>query len=334
MNILVTEPHRIYYEPHIYSSFPDITKDLEGNYLCVFRIGDSHHPQESAIMLSKSSDGVVWETDYFAAANFEKEGYVFNCPRINTNQGRLCVICDTKTSTTESKSRWDMMAWWNLGNGWSIPRNIDINGMVPDQFVQLKNKIVMGYHVRERIDLIATGSGNRTRFAQMMAESYDNGETWRDRTTVAISDLHDFCEGSIVRFDDSKLLCFLRDNKLQNLRSHLVISVDNGKSWSKSHALDFSGHRIVANVKQKEPYAGAIIGTFRNTSNKTLSMFVHNIHKNKLKVMPLDTETNFDMFNYGYSGWVENDDGTIQVVYYIQRDKPNPEIVTVQVKFD
>lgn len=331
MDIKLSEPYRIYYEPFIYSSFPDVAIGLDGKYVCVFRTGDNHHPIDSALMMSTSSDGQNWETEVFATANLSDIGYVFNCPKITNLNNRLCVVCDTKTSTQEAKSDWGMLAWWNFGKKWSKPQSMSIEGIVPDNIIRLKKSLVMGYHVCDKTDMVATQDMPRKYFAQMMAESLDDGNTWRDRKTIAISDKHSFCEGSIVAIDDQRMLCFLRDNKGQNLRSHVVISVDGGRTWTKSMPLPFSGHRIVAGVKQHEPYKGAIIGTFRNVTNKTLSMFIQNISTNKIQVLPIDTETNFNVFNYGYSGWVENEDGSLQVVYYIQRNNPQPEIVSMKV---
>lgn len=331
MDINVTEPQRIYYEPHVYSSFPDIIRDFDGNFLCVFRIGDDHHPTSSVLMLSRSSDGENWETEEFATASLEDDGYVFNCPRLNNVQGRISLFCDTKTSTKEAHAQWDISSWWSKdGKKWGEKIDHGIAGIAPDKIVPLERSLALGYHIPEVTKRFISGAGTKSRLVQMMAESFDEGETWRDRSTIAAHDKHSFCEGSIVRCGD-RAMCFLRDNKSSTLRSHLAGSIDCGKTWNFIQPLHFSGHRIVAAFKQKEPYKDLLIGTFRNTTNRTLSMFVQNMKNSKIQTFTLDTETNFSLFNYGYSGWVEKDDGSIQVVYYIQRNNPNPEIVTVNV---
>ncbi len=334
MKINVSEPHKVYYEDSIYASFPDLIRTPNGELMSVFRVGDAHHPKESLLMLVRSDDGENWTQEIFAEAALEDHGHVFNCPRINFVQGRYVIICDIKDSVREGSSKWSTFAWWSDDSiTWRGPQDIKIAGTVPDKIIVTKNSLIMGYHVCETINRQVTGSGIRKRFIQMMAESFDEGETWNDRTTITTHPKHSFCEGSIVQLTDNRMLCYLRDNKGVSLRSHIVPSVDGGRTWGRSRELAFCGHRIVAKVKKYEPYAGAIIGTFRNTANKTLSLFIHNPKSHKFQVLPIDTETNESLFNYGYSGWVENpDDGSLQVIYYIQRDNPNPQISMVNVE--
>lgn len=336
MKIKLQDPVVIAYDPDVYSSFPDIVQSSTGEYLCIYRVAETHHPITSSIMLLNSRDGIKWEESEFATASLEEDGFVYNCPRINKIQGRLAIISDTKTSTQEGLAKWNTYAWWsnNHGKTWSEEQDILIAGMVPDKIITLKNSLIMGYHLYESKKLVITNAKQRNRMIQMMAESFDEGETWRDRTTIAVSDKHNFCEGSIVKIGDQKLLCYLRDNRSALLRSYFTLSIDDGRQWSKPKQLDIKGHRIVAGIKQKEPYAGMIIGTFRNTVNRTVALFVHNIHNGRMQVFTLDVETRDDLFDYGYTGWCETDDGGLLVVYYICRNNPNPEICTLKVNFD
>jgi len=333
MKIIVTEPHQVYYDDSVYSSFPDLIRTPDGELMAIFRMGDAHHPKESLLILARSNDGKSWTQEIFAQATLLDHGYVFNCPRINFVQNRYVIICDTKDSIYERQCKWAIFAWWSEdGKVWRGPQDLKVAGTVPDKIVVTKNSLIMGYHVCEIIKRQVTGSGIRKRFIQMMAESFDQGETWNDRTTIITHSKYNFCEGSIVQITDNRMLCYLRDNKGVSLRSHIVLSVDGGRTWGKPKKLSFCGHRIVAQVKKYEPYAGAIIGTFRNTANRTLSIFIHNPKSNKFQVLPIDTETHKSLFNYGYSGWAENPkDGSLQVIYYIQRDNPNPQINCVNI---
>ena len=330
MKIKLSDLHTIYYEPNVYSSFPDIVKTPDEQAVVVFRIGDNHHPKESTIMLSRQTGDQIWESEPLAQANLEEHGFVFNCPRISLVQNRYVIMIDTKDNVKEGNAKWNILASWSEdAMKWSGMHETGIQGIVPDRMISMENSLIVGYHVSEVTRL--TTSGTRRQFVQMMAESFDKGETWRDRTTIAVSQKHNFCEGSIVKANNSHLICYMRDNKSSSLYAHITVSADSGRRWGSPQPLDFSGHRVVAGIKKYEPYAGYIVGTFRNTSNKTLSMFVHNPSDNQFNIFAIDTETSFGLFDYGYSGWIEYEDGSLQVVYYIQRNQPNPHIAAVRV---
>jgi hypothetical protein len=198
-----------------------------------------------------------------------------------------------------------------------------ISGMVPDKIIQSDKRLIMGYHVSESV--------GRHRLVQMMAVSLDDGLTWRDRTTVAISDKHDFCEGSIVKIN-KKLFCYLRDNRGPMLRSQYVASIDNGLTWTLPSKLEFIGHRIVAGIKEKEPYKGLVVGTFRNTFNRNISLFLHNLKQLRMQIFHLDVESRDSLYDFGYTGWAENEEGELLVVYYIQRHHLQPMICSTLVK--
>ncbi len=335
MDIVVSEPQIIAYDEEIYSSFPDIVAAPNGDLICVYREGDTHHPTISKIVLMFSNDqGKTWKRDMFEHVSLEEHGFVFNCPRISIVHDKLAIVTDTKTSQKEGKAKWDTFAWWSsdFGKTWSGRQSLNIHGAVPDKIITLSNKLVIGYHIGEVFPLFVTGKGIKKRLAQMMAESYDGGETWRDRTTIAVEDAHSFCEGTIVNVEGDKLICYLRDNKNSHQPGCITSSMDSGKTWTTPIPLHFRAHRIVAAKKLRDPYQGSIIGTFRNTANKTVGLFVHDLDTRKIQIFSVDTETKNHLFDFGYTGWVELNDGSLMVVYYICRENPNPEICMVRVK--
>ncbi len=335
MDISVSEPQVIGYDEEVYSSFPDLIKLPNGELWCIYREGDVHHPTISKIILLKSKDdGIHWERSVFKRASLEDDGYVFNCPRLNYINNKVCIVADTKSSQSEGKAEFKIGAWWsnNLGRNWSDFQDMHIKGIVPDKIISMGKKLLMGYHFGENINLIVTGSGTKHRLVQMMAISHDNGETWRDRTTIAASDQHSFCEGSIVHLDKEKMICYVRDNKSAVLRSHFTLTVDQGRTWSKPIKMNMQAHRIVAAVKQKEPFAGAVIGTYRDTVHRSIGLFIHNTKNGRMQSCSIDNEEYDSLFDFGYTGWVELDDGSLLVAYYIRRKNPNPEICLVKVK--
>jgi len=320
-----TEPAVIAYDADLYSSFPDVVF-FAGSFFCVYRESDVHHPTFSRLVLMDSSDGETWHSQVVATATLADNGYVFNCPRLSVINKKLALTCDTKTGQKEKLASWEIyLAWSSDGENWTAFQDILIDGMVPDKIVVGDRKLIMGYHVIER-----TSKSNR--LVQMMAESYDGGATWRDRTTVAVSTKYDFCEGSIVAVDTKRLLCYLRDNRAPTLRAQFAASIDGGRTWSAPSKLNITGHRIVARVKEKEPYKGLVVGTFRNTLNRNVSMFLHNLKRKRTQTANLDCESKDSLFDYGYTGWAENPKGEILVVYYIQRHRPNPMICSTLVK--
>lgn len=322
MKLSISLPTTIAYDPDVYSSFPDITK-INDDYLVVYREGNSHHPDKSKLIFLKSKDLITWAREEFATASLESDGFVFNCPKFSTIGKTTYLSCDTKTSTKEKDSIWNIFYWTTFdGNNWASQKDFKINGMVPDKIISFKNKLLMGYHFIEKDD-------DNSQLVQMMGISHDR-KNWRDQITIAVDNAHSFCEGSIVCIEDKKLFCYLRDNKSALLRSYICSSLD-GYNWSKPQSLQFMGHRIVAAVKKKEPYSGLVVGTFRNTLNKSISIFLHNLVKDKIQIETIDMESNNSLWDFGYTGWIENNDGSLLVVYYIKRHKSNPEICLTKV---
>lgn len=323
MKIDRSEPQIIAYDADVYSAFPDVVF-FKNEFICVYRESDCHHPTTSALIILRSEDGVEWIKELFDTADLAQEGYVFNCPRLSIVGGRLALVCDTKTSQQESECEWGMRLWWSQdGHIWSDVYNMGIAGLVPDKIIDCEKRLLMGYHIVEQ--------NKRDRLVQMVAASTDDGLTWRDRTTVAVSDKNDFCEGSIVKLDKKKLLCYLRDNRGPLLRSQFVASADGGLSWSLPSKLDFMGHRIVAAIKEKEPYKGLVVATFRNTFNKNVTLILHNLKRLRTQMAHLDHESRDSMYDFGYTGWAEDKDGNLLVVYYIQRHRPKPMICCTRV---
>lgn len=303
-----------------YSSFPDIVK-FNGQYICVYREGDSHHPTKSWLMMTRSSNGENWKKRNFAYSELDKQGFVFNCPKFSIIEDTLWLVCDTKTSQKERFSEWEIVAWYTKdGKTWNGVIDFKINGMVPDKIIKYKNQYIMGYHIIENEGLV-----------QMAAHSVDC-KYWRDRTTVAISNSHQYCEGSIVNVSDS-LICFLRDNRNPLAQARYTISHD-GYNWTEPVRLGISAQRIVAGIKKYGAHKGEIIATYRDTLNRTISLFALNLSSEKLTTYEIDSENkDTNLYDFGYTGWVENEDGSVSIVYYIKKNNNNPVICYKKLEF-
>jgi len=138
------------------------------------------------------------------------------------------------------------------GNTWSELMNTDCYGIVPDRILELSSDLMlMGSHFKNR----KTG-----KLQQVLYRSYDGGKTWGDMTVIASDEIHDFCEGSIIRLGDGTLACYMRENSMIKYPSFTSFSYDNGKSWSEAQEIPIIGDRPVAGQLPD----GDILITYRN----------------------------------------------------------------------
>lgn len=329
MRLDLTSPVTIAYRKDVYTSFPDILRLSSGELVCIYRESDEHHPTTSTILISRSLDeGETWQKEVFAESSLKKDGFVFNCPRINKVGKDFVIVTDTKSSQNEGACNWATIAWQSLDcKNWNKPRDLGIAGMVPDKIISFKRFLAMGYHTNER------NSEGKHQLIQMMALSRDQGRTWRDRLTIATAEQNDFCEGSLVYIKDNQLFCYLRDNRVSVTRGYLTISYDLGMNWIQPAPLSIHAHRVVAGIKRYEPYKDAIVGTYRNTARRAVEIFIQNPNVIKLQSFPLATESKEYLFDFGYTGWVEFEDGSLGIVYYISGGQPNPKVCFVRATF-
>ena len=74
-----------------------------------------------------------------------------------------------------------------------------------------------------------------------------------------------------------------------------------------------------------------IVGAFRNTHNVNVSLFIHDLEKNQMKVINIDNETRLNQYNYGYTGLADNDKEYL-LAYYIKKDADMPYINLAFIK--
>lgn len=209
-------------------------------------------------------------------------------------------------------------------NGQIFLQNVDSgpkflgDGFWPGRIVRSGSIWLMAYYVRE---------GNQS--IQMVARS-SNGESWRDRTTVASNG---FCEGCIVPFERDKLICYMSDSHGARSRAQVCLSLDNGLSWSAPSPLAVVGRQFSAAVKTRQPYAGLILATFKNPTDRSLSLMIQNYHRKNVQIFALDTESHLTLDDFGYANWIETEDGGIEVIYQIRRSHPLPVICSLRVDF-
>jgi hypothetical protein len=190
-----------------------------------------------------------------------------------------------------------------------------IPGMVPDKIIKFQDKYFCANHKikNEQNELI-----------QLVSWSKD-GKVWYDTNVMAHSYHMQFCEASVVNMGDY-LIAYLRDNSGHKRNVYTVNSTD-GIEWTKPVKLNIFGQRVTA-LKYNDD---RVVGAFRNTDNVKVSLFNHDVRKNRIKFINIDEEERHNQYNYGYTG-LEDNGGEYLLPYYIKKKANNPYIKLAFVK--
>jgi len=189
-----------------YLSFPDIIvdKDDKNTFYLTYREADRHHPSTSKLIVKKSTNqGKNWKQIYDHSLNMYHDQWVWNCPRLSyLPNGKLYIFCDVKNNTSEKRADFQILMI-------DIEKN-DINptemaGMVPDHIIKFKGDLFCANH---RL------SNDKNSIYQLVNRSKNGGKTWDDRNIIARHPNCDFCEASIVNYQNKYLIAYLRDNKV------------------------------------------------------------------------------------------------------------------------
>jgi len=302
-----------------YLSFPDIVKSKQNhNYYLVYRSGNAHHPVSSSLCLFVSNDQCkTWNKMDSVGASLFSIGFVWNCPRFSFKENKkLVIFCDTKNHTEERKATFKIVSLdVDEHEQQAQLKNMsltEINGMVPDRLVNFQNKVLFCVHKRDK---------HINNLIEIVYWSRDNGKTFHDCNLMAKEKDKDFCEASIVNYNDKCLYAYLRENTKQIRPMYLSKSLD-GINWDKPKELSFYGHRPTVNVISKYE----IMGTYRDTSQIAVCWFIHNLKTNKISTGIIDTERKENIFNFGYSSFVQLDIDLFYCVYYIKNTQQKPLI--------
>ena len=322
----VTQRKTIAQDPDIYLSFPDIIKSprKKDRLFLIYREGNNHHPTWSKLILQISdNNGKTWKILKEFYTDLEKDGCVWNCPRLSYVNNALVITCDQKSSTYERTAMFKIVQLISRDEG-NIFRQVPVAmpGMVPDTIVEFKGKLFCANHKvkSSKNDLI-----------QLISWSRDNGNTWYDTNIMAHARDKQYCEASVVNMDDY-LIAYLRDNSGHKKNIYTVTSKD-GVQWSKPHKLPVFGQRVTA--LKDEDQEGNVIGAFRNTyipylypSEHVLdvSAFQHNTYRNVIDLYKIDWEYPENQYHFGYTGMVRISPNKYLIAYYIKQTEENPFI--------
>ena len=308
---------------NIYCSFPDVikSKKTKNKLFLVYREGNSHHPTWSKLVfLVSKNNGRTWKMKKEFHLNIERNGCVWNCPRLSYIDNTLCIVCDKKSSTFERTAQFSTSILSSNSEGTFFNYiNVPFPGMVPDRIVKFKNKLFCANHKIKspKNDLI-----------QLVSWSRDNGRLWYDTSIIANDTKRQYCEASIMNIDDKYLIAYLRDNS-GHQKSIYYTKSEDGTNWSKPEALgDIVGQRVTA-IRDDD----IIIGTYRNTKEVKVSLFYYPVNKEQeINKFDIDEEYPENMYHFGYSGITKISDNRFLVAYYIRNDFLTPVIKTAIIK--
>ncbi len=307
-----------------YLSFPDIIKSsTEYNVaFLVYRSANSHHPYQSCLHFCRSNNlGGTWKEQFTLKASLLKDGYVWNCPRLSyIPDGGLVILCDTKNHVQEHRSLFQVVIININPKGSKAIRKklLGFQGMVPDSFVLYRGNLLCANHTKDT---------NEGRLAQKVNWSRDNGRTFIDCNLIARDPEKDFCEASIINYKNKTLLAYMRENSKSVNPIYVSYSTDV-VNWTSPEPISITGHRVTAQC-----YNNDIIGTFRNTKDMSVSIFRHNMNNLKdIETCNIDSETPENIYNFGYTGFINISRTAYYIVYYIKRDRIQPFIAYAVVE--
>ena len=238
---------------------PDLVRFPSGKMMLVFCDVEKHWPEEiSRITTLESLDqGETWgRPRVVAEADKRKEEEPWVTPRLSLlRDGRLVILCDHDGSAhyheDQPPGNW---IWFSSdeGRSWSEPRLIPLPGIEPDRVLELKDgTLITGATVVQR---------DTQKEAMVMMRSTDGGLTWSDLSIVAKDKVQNYTEGAFLVLSNGLLACVMRNENHNGYPSFVTFSTDQGRSWSSTRPLPFSGDRPYA----KELSEGRVLITYRN----------------------------------------------------------------------
>lgn len=331
----------------IYEAWPDVALLPSGKMVCVFSECTHHFNRAyTRIVFAASEDrGRTWSAKMPISEPLIKESNeqpFWNCARITAlKDGRLVVVCDRVAGRHEGddgeQSNW---LWFSddEGQSWDGPIATPVEGIVPDQLIELKLQPHAGRWIITAHKAELQEDGSRIR-KQRAWYSDDQGQSWEGPFIIAAQKDLMLCEGSIVEMVTGELVCMMRENSGRGLDVYRAISRDDGRTWGELSTLPLSGcHRPVAGVLN----SGHILVTYRYHQGRSSmagwstqnvfaaimdrgSCLAKERHDACARIMPLDFDRS-EHSDLGYTGHVQFPDGEIYVVNYINDDAPKGHI--------
>ncbi|MFW5488667.1 MAG: sialidase family protein [Desulfovibrio sp.] len=230
-----------------YLSFPDVCLTDDGRLLVVYRECDRHiEPQWSRLLLRESTDlGATWSAPRMLCATGS------HCPRIQKLSDGQIVIMDDGSR----------MQFWSVDQGRTFAQ-APTNGLEKSMFdrvLQLDRDVFLTTSHDHRGQCAAPMAGQPPT-EQMVYRSQNRGKSWRAYSILGHDECLMYCEASMVKLPDGRLLALLRENSGVFEPTYARFSSDNGATWSDPVDTPMIGHRPTALVTSQDK----LLTTYRN----------------------------------------------------------------------
>lgn len=325
-------------DPEYYHAFPDVALTKTGRLVCVISECMHHGDRSYTRIVYRTSDdrGRTWSAKRALTQPLRKdrsEQPHWNCPRITAlGDGRLVAVVDQiakgRDTLAGEQTNWLLFSEDNA-ESWSGPYATPIQGIVPDQVVELRDGswIVSAHTVVDGVWTVRCWI------------SFDQGSRWEGPHTIAAEAGLKLCEGSIFELGEGTLCCLLRENSFDGQDAYKAVSADGGRTWSRVVRFALPGcHRPVGGLLQD----GQVLVTYRflqgggNTFGKWTQNFFGALtdvssclaeerQSMSTRIFPIDYDRS-PVSDTGYSGWVQFSDGEVYVVNYIVDDAPRAQV--------
>ena len=328
----------------LYEAFPDVCLLPGERLLCTYRESDYHTATTSQIMLIESNDrGRTWTNKrplHFSRSITENRS-VWNNPRLTRlPDGRIVATLDMSFSEYDGvwkpKSLFCYQTFISFseddGETWTEPHLTEVEGICPDRVFAVSDDrwLMATTHFLGRFP----GA-----FRLEVAHSFDGGQTWPIAALGAEQDGFQHDEPSITGLSDGRLLMVMRENVHTHRPSHYVISEDEGRVWSTPRPTPFYGDRPGGGRLQ----SGRLLVTYRNVEpapgetkmkegrNPGTWAWLGDLaglagSGGESRFLELEHDSCGTYGDYGYSGWVQFDDGEIFCVYHHRDEAPKSYI--------
>jgi len=327
-------------DDEMYEAFPDVAVTESGRLVCVFA-ECTHHADRSYtnnVVVTSDDRGRSWSakrplTDPHYLSG---DGAFWDCPRVSRlGDGRLVAVVNEISGTMGSRDAARNRLYFSADEGetWDGPRETPVDGIVPDQLIELERGANAGRWVLAAHRTIQR-DGEEV-FEVRAWTSDDGGESWDGPVTVARERDLDLCEASVVEMPGGELVCFMRENSGRGLDAFKAISEDGGETWDGPYEMPLPGcHRPVAGtldgdrvlVTHRFMQGGkGWLGTWTQNAFAALtdveSCLATDRDGSWTRILPLEFDRS-PAADTGYTGWARFDDGEVYVVNYVVDDAP------------
>ena len=328
-----------------YEAFPDVCRLRGDGHLCSYRESDYHVGTTSRLMLIESNDrGRTWTNKgqlHYTRSITEDRSVWSNARLTRLADGRIVATLDAQFSEYDgigkSKSLYCYQTFLSFseddGNTWTEPHLTEVEGICPDRAFAASDDhwLIATTHFFGRFP----GA-----FRLQVAHSFDGGQTWPIAALGAEEDGFQHDEPSILRLPDGRLLMVMPGEcshpssfALRHLRRRRTRLVDTEPDRC------FFGDRPDAGVLQ----SGRLLVTYRNVEpaadEKTMILGRNpgtwawrgdlaglTGSGGESSFLELEHDACGNHGDYGYSAWVQFDDGEIFCVYHHRDDAPKSYI--------